>query len=326
MMARNQLLENHSVLVRDGRILDILPTAAASQTYLASVVLQRPTHMLIPGFINTHADITTALLKPTNQVVRNNVLLAIAEMLRSGVTCFGDRGRSPDETARTAVEQGMRAVIGIPVGAPDSLTDALNLRDAYRGHALISTVFAPHSAQQLDDDAFSRLIILADEIDAGITIDLHATSAEVADSLHRYGRRPIERLWQLGLLTPALNAVHMVHATAADAELARRTGISVSFCPRADLKRGEGLPPIDAFSSLDMRLSLGSAGAVSASHDLWGDLQLTALMTHAASTLAERSSAWDALLMATRGGAEALGLDAEIGTVEPGKVGRSVLR
>ena len=111
----------------------------------------------------------------------------------------------------------------------------MSLRDEYKGHPLISTAFAPHAAKPLSDATFARIATLADELDAGIVIDLHESPAEIAASVAAHGVRPIERLWQLGLLTPALNAVHMTHATAADIELAQRTGISISLCPQSSL-------------------------------------------------------------------------------------------
>ena len=114
-------------------------------------------------------------------------------MLRSGITCFADRNFYPEETARAAGEQGMRAMVGMPVAAAatpwgktaaQSLTRSLQLRDEYRGHPLISTAFAVHDANGLDDEAFSHLATLTDELDAGITIELHQSDGEIR-ALHR---------------------------------------------------------------------------------------------------------------------------------------------
>jgi 5-methylthioadenosine/S-adenosylhomocysteine deaminase len=126
--------------------------------------------------------------------------------------------------------------------------------------------------------------------------------------MERHGMRPIERLWQLGLLTPALNALHMVHLTAADMSLMQRTGISITLCPEWDLKSGGTLPQIAAFAAAGVRLGLGSGGSV-LGQDVWGDMKVFALLTHA----------WDGLHAATRGGAAALGLESEVGSLEAGK-------
>src|SRR5271169_4530709 len=123
MTARGALLENHSMVVRDGRILDILPSFEAAQRYPAVVVLQRASHLLMPGMINTHSDAASLLFRGVHdaadadrfvsaEFTRDGLLAAIAEMLKSGVTCFYDDHHFPEETARTVAEQGLRAVLG----------------------------------------------------------------------------------------------------------------------------------------------------------------------------------------------------------------------
>jgi 5-methylthioadenosine/S-adenosylhomocysteine deaminase len=183
---------------------------------------------------------------------------------------------------------------------------------------LISTVFAPHAPDQVSNATFARVATLADELDAGIVIDLHASGQEIARSVAAHGVRPIERLWQLGLLTPALNAVHMTHATAADIDLARRTGIAISLSPQASLKSEQQLPPAGAFVASGMRLGVGTGGG--ARQGVWGEMRLLALMTSRLQPCgASDFSAWDALATATRGGAAVLGLDGDVGTLEAGK-------
>ncbi len=340
MTTRGRVLENHTLVVRDGRILDLLPSADAALRYAATVLVQRPAHLLMPGMINTHTHAAMTLFRGLGstvaplerrfvgpEFVRDGVLAAIAEMLSSGITCFGDRYYYPEEAARTAAEQGMRAVIGLPVAETPSpwaensaeyLTQGLRVRDEYAGHPLISTVFAPHAPDRLSDAVFVRVATLADELDAGIVIDLHESAAQISQSLALHGMRPIERLWQLGLLTPALHAVHMAHATAADIDLALRTGIAVSLCSQSSLESEHVLPPAGAFVASDIRMGLGTGGAQP--HDIWGEMRLLALMTSSRRVSGDSDhAAWDALAAATRGGAAVLGLDGDIGTLEPGK-------
>ena len=330
MTARGVVLEHHSLVVRDGRILDILPSSAAAERYPAVVVLQRASHLLMPGMINTHSDAARLLFRGVNdsadadrfvsaEFTRDGLLAAIAEMLKCGVTCFYDDQYFPEETARTVAEQGLRAVLGMPISetatpwaknAAQSLTRSLRLRDEFNGHPLISTAFAPQSGNTLSDATFVRLATLADELDAGISMELHQSNAEISQCLAEHGVRPIERMWKLGLLTPAFNAVHMVHAAAADIDLAQRTGISISLCPRSDLQSGNGLPPIAALAAAGIRLGLGTGSAAAISQDLWAEMKLIALMSQ---------TPWDALALATRGGAAVMNLEAEVGTLETGK-------
>jgi 5-methylthioadenosine/S-adenosylhomocysteine deaminase len=330
MSARNVVLEDHSLLVRDGRILDILPSAVAAERYSATAILTRNSHLLMPGMINVQSDAATLLSRGANgaaarvyglanaDFARDGTLVAIAAMLKSGITCFCDRYYFPEETARTATEQGMRAMIGMPVtdsvtpwakDGAQSLTRALELRDRHKGDPLISTAFAPLAANSLSDATFSRLATLADELDAGIMVDLHQSNREIGECVAAHGMRPLERLWNLGLLTPALNAAHMVQLEPKDLNLMQRTGISVTVCPEGDMKRGYGLPPIAAFSAAGVRLGIGSAGAAALGHDIWGNMKIVALLSNAS----------DALRAATHGGAAVLGLESEVGSLETGK-------
>jgi 5-methylthioadenosine/S-adenosylhomocysteine deaminase len=332
MTARNVVLEHHSLLVRDGRILDVLPSALAVQRYRATAVLSRNSHLLLPGMINAQSAAAALLSRSANggaaqleanaDFARDGTLAAIAEMLKSGISCFCDRDYFPEETARSAHEQGMRAVIGMPVAdgvtpwaqdAAQSLSRALKLRDRHKGDPLLSTAFAPLAANSLSDATFLRLATLADELDAGIMVDLHQSTREIDECVAAHGMRPLERLWNLGLLTPALNAAHMVHLDAADLSLAQRTGISVTVCPQADMRLGANLPPIAALTAAGVRLGIGSAGAgagaAALGHDIWGNMKIVALL----------SNAWDALRAATYGGAAVLGLENEVGSLETGK-------
>jgi 5-methylthioadenosine/S-adenosylhomocysteine deaminase len=334
MTSPDEVLENHTVVIRDGRILDLLPSTLATQRYAASAHVDRSVHLLLPGLVNAY----TRIVPPPGRTIAPDRLLdgaqmCIAEMLEAGTTCFCSLGYFPQESARAAAEQGMRAVIGIPLAETASpwaaspgeyLTRALRFRDEYRGHPLIATAFAPESPTTVSDATFARIATLADELDAGIVTTLHESRAEVDECLIRHGARPIARLHALGLLTPALTAVHMAVANRADLDLAQHSGIAVTLCPESSLGTGNGPPPVASWAATRLRLSLGSGIAnPGGSVDLWSAMRLVALLSKAPdlglADLAQALEAWDALVMATRGGAAALGLDAQIGTLEKGK-------
>jgi 5-methylthioadenosine/S-adenosylhomocysteine deaminase len=350
MTGPGEVLENHTMVVRNGRILDVLPTALAELRYAASAQVDRSAHLLMPGLVNAH----TRIAPPPGRSIAPDRLhdgarLCIAEMLGAGTTCFCGVGYFPQESARAAAEHGMRAVIGIPIAEQESpwaaspgvyMTRALSFRDEYRGHPTIATVFAPQSPAALSDATFARIATMADELDAGIVMALNESRAEVRESVARHGARPIARLQALGLLTPALTAVHMTVADAGDVELAQRGGLAVALCPESSLRTGNGIPPLAAWAGSGLRLSVGSGIAEPGSVDLWTAMRFLALLSMAPDADADaglshhgtahhgtenhgmahhRLSAWDALAAATRGGAAALGLDAEIGTLEKGK-------
>jgi 5-methylthioadenosine/S-adenosylhomocysteine deaminase len=325
MTSPGEVLENHTLIVSDGRIADLLPSCDARRAYDAVVTVERPGHVLLPGLVNAHAHVVPARGRAARpERLHDAAELRMAQMLRAGTTCFCASGLHPELSARAAVEQGMRALIGLPIapaagswagGPAECLTRALEFRDEYRDHPSIATAFAPLSPEELADETLRKIATLADELDAGIVMALHESHAEVSRSLARHGARPIERLQGLGLLTPALTAAHMVHVNASDIALARRGGVSVALCPQADFLSFEGAPPVASWAATGLRLGLGSGAAVA---DPWTELRLLALLSRLLDGSGTGMDAWGALAAATRGGAAALGL-AEVGTLERGK-------
>jgi 5-methylthioadenosine/S-adenosylhomocysteine deaminase len=326
------LLQQHTLVVRDGRILDIVPADTAEERFAPRVSLERPSHLLMPGLVNAHTRIGTLPAGGTAPVFSQDLAaVGIANMLKAGVTAFCDVGDFPDEAARTAVVQGLRAVIGLPVAAHASawarapaeyLTRALKLRDEYKGHPAVSTAFAPLHVHTLEDATLARISTLAAELDAAIVIALNRSRRDIEECVARHGMRPLARLESLGLLTPALIAVHAVSLEEPELELIRRAGAGIALCLSADLARGEGLPPIEALAAAraaGVRLCLGSGREpFSAAQDLWSDIKLLGLHGGIASENPVLH-AHEVLETATRGGAAVLGLDAEIGTLEAGK-------
>jgi 5-methylthioadenosine/S-adenosylhomocysteine deaminase len=328
MAGERELLERHTLVVRDGRILDIAPTDVAEERYAPRVALERPSHLLMPGLVNAHTHMGSLPGEGNAPVFSPDLAaLGIANLLKSGVTAFCDIGYFPSEVAATAVTQGLRAVIGLPVAARPSpwahapaeyLTRALKLRDEYKAHPSITTAFAPLDDSTLDNATLARISTLAAELDAGIVVGVNRSRHEIDECVSRHGMRPLARLDSLGLVTPALVAVHALSLEETELELIRRAGTGIVLCLAAGLARGEGLPCIDALAAArgaGVRLGLGSAGAPS---DLWNDIKLLALHGHIG---AEQPilSAREVLETAARGGAAVLGLDSEIGTLEAGK-------
>ncbi len=315
MTARDVVLEEHTLVVCDGRILDVLPTPAAAARYTATVHLDRSDHVLMPGLVNAYTQPVPAAASAGAGANRAAPRLALAEMLRSGTTCFFSNGSFPEELARLAAERGVRTLVGIPTD-DHAVTQGLRLRDEFLGHPRLSTAFAPGTAA-VSDAALTRIATLADELDAGILLPLHATADEITQSLEHYGLRPLRRLQTLGLLSPSLTALTMVDVDASDIEIAKLSGIAVVLCPQASLRSGAGAPPADAWRLSGVRLGLGSgADSRTSSLDLWSELRLLALLPSAAHAAADP---WDALAAATRGSAAALGLEADIGTLDVGK-------
>jgi 5-methylthioadenosine/S-adenosylhomocysteine deaminase len=350
MIERGRVLEQHAVAIRNGRIVAILPSAEAEERIDCAQSIDRAHHVLLPALVNAHGHAAMTLLRGVAEglpldpwlrraiwplerkfvgpdFVRDGTRLAIAEMLRAGTGTFADMYLFPDAAAQAAVDAGMRAVVGLPiVEAPSAWAQdaagyfekALQVADAYKGHPLIRTVFAPHAPHGVSDETLVHLRTLADELDAGIVMHLHESRLEIERSKQRHGCRPLARLERLGLLNPALNAVHMVELDEADLEMACRGGIGITLCPESNLKLGNGVAQYARLAACGLRLGVGTDGAASNNDlDLWSEMKLAALLSCAQSGSAPAMGAWDALALGTSGAAAVLGLE-EVGTLAVG--------
>ncbi len=265
------------------------------------------------------------------EMVRDGTELAIAEMMRGGVTCFSDQYFFPEIVAAAAAERSMRAVVATPVvdfptvwasDAAEYLQKGADLvHDPYAEHPLVTTALAPHSTSALSDESFASLRVFADQLDIRVQMHLHETAAEVENSLRDTGRRPFERLADAGLVNSSLLAVHAVHLD--DAEIARSAaaGVSIAHCPSSNLKLASGIAPIARFIETGINVALGSDSAASNNRlDLFTEMRTAALLAKAHSGDASAVSATEALHMATMGGARALGLEHSIGSLATGKL------
>jgi 5-methylthioadenosine/S-adenosylhomocysteine deaminase len=188
------------------------------------------------------------------------------------------------------------------------------------GEPLLSFCLAPHAPYTVGERSFARVLTLAEQIELPIHLHLHETVQEIDGSLQRFGMRPIERLCRLGLLSPALIAVHAVHLDTHEIELLAQHGCSVAHCPSSNLKLASGIAPITELSAKGVNIGLGTDGAASNNRlDLFQEMRLAALLAKEQGGRADAINAHRVLYMATLGGARALGLDACIGSISRGK-------
>ncbi len=344
---------DHAVAVADGRIVALLPTAQALERFEAKRVVRLDRHVLIPGLVNLHCHAAMALMRGiaddlplmtwlkdhiwpaeakhmSDEFVHDGSLLAAAEMLRGGITCFNDMYFFPEATARAALRAGIRASLGMiavefpsgyAVDARDYLHKGLATRDAYQGEAALSFCLAPHAPYTVSDETLRHVAVLAEELDVPIHTHVHETQAEIDQGLAQHGTRPLARLRRLGLVGPRMIAVHSVHLEEAEIELLGREGVSVAHCPSSNLKLASGIAPVTKMRAAGIRIGIGTDGAASNDRlDCLNETRTAALLAKGVSGDASALSAAEALEMATLEGARALGLDARIGSIEPGKL------
>lgn len=344
--------EDLAIAIDGGRIAAVVPRAEAAARFEPKAVHERPDHVALPGLVNAHCHAGMTLLRGladdmplerwlneriwpaesrfvTGEFVADGTTLAIAEMLLGGITTFADMYYFPDVVAERASAAGMRASVGMialefpTVWARDPdeyISKGLEVHDRFRSDPLVTTSFAPHAPYTVGDATLRRIRQLADEIEAPVHTHVHETAAEIEQSLAEHGCRPLARLERLGLLTPALAAVHATQLEPAEIEALAATSASVVHCPRSNLKLASGACPVAELARAGVNVALGTDGAASNNRlDLWSELELAALFGKHVAGDATAVPAAQALRMATINGARALGLDQETGSIEAGK-------
>ena len=346
------VLARHAVAVHQGAIVAVLPVDEARERFAPREVVSRPGSVLIPGLVNAHthnpmtlmrgvADdlalhawlqhhiwpVEAAVIGP--EFVADGVALAIAEMLRGGTTCCNENYFFPDVQAATYKRHGFRARVGLPVidfptawaKTDDEYFDrAGEVHDQWRGDPLVSTAFAPHAPYTVSDASFGRIRMLADQLDIPVHCHVHETAHEVAESQERHGQRPLARLDRLGLVNDRLIAVHMTVLDDAEIALCAQRGVSVVHCPESNLKLASGFCPVARLQAAGVNLAIGTDGAASNNDlDMFGELRTAALLAKAVASDPTALDAASALRAATLGSARAMGLEAQVGSIEVGK-------
>jgi 5-methylthioadenosine/S-adenosylhomocysteine deaminase len=346
-----EALVDHALIVRDGRIAELLPGDASSEVPCKER-LHLANHVLLPGLVNAHGHAPMTLLRgyaddlslmpwleehiwPAEQThvssefARDGATLAMAEMLLSGTTTFSDQYFFPGSVADVVSAVGMRCQLAAPIfdfpsaygtGSDDYLSKALALHDTCRSRDLVSVALGPHAPYTVSQDALARIATYAAELDLAIHIHLHETRGEVLTHVEANGERPIDTLERLGLLGPRTQCVHMTDLGRQDIDLLVSTGAHVVHCPQSNMKLASGACPVTELLEAGVNIALGTDGAASNNNlNLFDELHSAALLAKHEGGDPRSLPASTALHLATLGGAEALGLDDRIGSLEVGK-------
>ena len=349
---RNVALQGMSVALRDGEIVALASRDEVFARYPDAPRLDLDDQVLMPGLVNAHGHLAMTLLRGLGEseslddwlsntiwplearwmdadFVRDGTRLAVAEMVATGTTAAADMYYFPEASALACREAGFRLQAAFPLieipnayskGFDECLTKGLALNDRFRGEALITTCFGPHSAYTVAPERLEKVAMLADEVDADVHIHLHETAAEVADARQSQGGTWIRILDSIGLFTERLQAVHMTTITEQEIQVTAERGVRVVHCPHSNMKLASGACPVTAFRAAGVTVGLGTDGAASNNGlDLFAEARLAALLAKSSTHDPEALPAADMIAMATLGGARALGLDDRIGSIEVGK-------
>jgi 5-methylthioadenosine/S-adenosylhomocysteine deaminase len=344
------VLEDAAVAVADGAIVAVGPRADVTRRFAGKDEIGGG--IVLPGLVNCHGHAGMTLYRglgddmplmewlqdfvwpaekrfTTPENVALGTRLAVAEMLASGTTTFADMYFFEDAVGRVCADAGIRvllgqAVIGFPTpDAPNagaSFQRCVALVDKYRGHPLVRVSMALHAVYTVPPDQLA--IGAAEAARLGIPIQIHMseTAREVADCVAAHGLRPPQLLAKTGVLRKGTICAHGVHMTAEDVALVRDAGAGVAVNPESNLKLASGVPDVAGWLAAGLVLGLGTDGAASNNDlDLWDAVRLAALLPKGMTRDPTVVPACEAVRMATRGGAELLGIGDVAGTLTPGR-------
>jgi len=353
MDAHRRILEDGAVLVRDTAILAVGPRKDLEERYPAARRIDARGQIVLPGFINGHTHAPMVLLRGlandltledwlTNHIfpaeARNvtedfcvwGTRLAALEMIQAGITTFADMYYFEDAIARETKAAGMRGVLGesvidFPVAdsrSPDqSFQQIEKFLEHWKGDALIRAAVAPHSPYTCSADTLKRAAVLARRFDAPLLIHVAETRHEREESLEKKHLSPVAWLDSIGFLGPDVVAAHCVWVDPDDIRTLAARGVGCVHNPASNMMLASGVAPVPAMLAAGVRLGLGTDGPAGSGNvlDILQAMDLAAKLQKVSRLDPRALTAQQALEMATIGGARALHMEGQIGSLEEGK-------
>ena len=340
--------KKQSLLIKDDLIAEIADEIDESN---ADKIIDAEGKILLPGLINTHTHLSMTLFRgladdlsldswlndhiwPMEANLNGDycyigALLGAVELIKSGTTTFSDMYFYMEDVARAVEDAGIRAVLsygmidfGDAERRENELNENLKLFKNCNGMAdgRIKVFLGPHSPYTASEELLIRTRELADEYNMGIHIHVSETQKEIDDVSAEKGLRPFEYLEKIGLLGPDVVAAHCVWLSDEEIDIIKKHDVKVSHNPCSNMKLASGISPVSKLIENDICVSIGTDGASSNNNlDLIEELKTASLLQKVATLDPKVLSSDEAVEMATIKGAEALGLDSEIGSIEVGK-------
>ncbi|MBI5959427.1 MAG: amidohydrolase [Chloroflexi bacterium] len=352
MNTKLELYRSGAVAISGDSIVAVGPVEDLLKDYQADEVIDCTGKIIMPGLVNAHTHMPMTLLRAMADDLRLDVWLmgymmpverefvnpafcrlgtelSCAEMIRGGTTLFADMYYYEAEIAAAAADAGLRGVCGQTVmkySAPDaesfeeSLAYTRRFIEEWKDHPLIVPSVAPHAPYTCTDEILKACAQLATEFDVPLQIHILETRQEAEDSWNEYEKKVVNRVADLGIFSAQTIAAHCVHVDTEQIRLLQQHGVAVAHNPTSNLKLGSGIAPIKEMIERGVKLSIGTDGAASNNDlDMFEEMRLAALLAKGATNDPVVLPARDALLMATRWGAEALRLGHLTGSLEAGK-------
>ena len=347
-------IERGSVAIRNGEIVAVGPSSEVDAKYQARTVIRAGGMAVVPGFVNAHTHVPMTLFRGiaddrdlmdwlTNFIfpaeaknvsrdfVKWGTRLAAAEMIRSGTTTFCDMYYFESDIARETKAAGLRGVLGetmIDFPVPDNKTwdEAVayvrKFVREWKGDPLITPALAPHAPYTVSTDHLKQVRALATELGAPILIHVSETKDELRQVAEKYnGMTPAAYLDSIGFLADDVHIAHGVWLTPDEIRTIAAKKVGVAHCPESNSMLASGIAPVVDMIRAGVELGLGTDGPAGSNNnlDMIEEMSSAAGLQKVTRNDPKAIGARELLRLATIGGAQALGLDDKIGTIERGK-------
>ena len=307
--------------------------------------------IVMPGMVNTHAHLAMTLFRGlgedvddrlfryvlpmerkcvTPDMVRVGTALGALESVEAGVTTVADMYYYETQVGRVLDEAGMRGVVGQTIAnfdPPDHKTidegfsRVEELVDEFAGHDRIVPSIAPHAPYSTDIDVMARIARWAnDHPNVPVQIHLAEMDSEMEWCRAHHNLRPVAVVEKAGLLLPGLIAAHCLHLDQAEIERMAQAGVRVAHNARSNAKAGRGIAPVEAMRRAGIRVGIATDGPMSGNTlDLFAQFGPVSMFQKLLGHSRKPMPAAQVIRMATLEGAQVLGLDSKIGSLESGK-------
>ena len=352
MDASGSVYSDAAIAVDKGLIVAIGNDVRISAEYRATESLDGDSQIVLPGLINGHSHAAMTLLRgvaddlPLMEWLNNYIFpaevefvdadfvrigteLACWEMIRGGTTTFVDMYYYPDVVADVVESCGMRALVSATVidqrspdaeNASDSIAKGLAFIERWQGRSSrITPIFGPHAIYTLNAEQLRATRDAANEAGVAISIHMSESPFELQYSKDTYGLTSIELFESIGFLDGPTIGAHVVWPTEAEISILAERKVGVIHNPTSNMKIASGISPVSEMLQAGVRVGLGTDGAASNNDlDMWEEMRLAAFLQKVDRMDPEVMSASTVLTMATRGGAEAIGLGDSVGSLAVG--------
>jgi 5-methylthioadenosine/S-adenosylhomocysteine deaminase len=343
---------DHDIAIEGNRISAVEPTGTIHPGR-AREIIEAGGMVAMPGLINTHSHVPMVIFRGLAEDVslekwfneymwplESNLqeedvywgmLLGLAEMIEAGVTSVADHYFYMDQAARAVEEAGTRAALSWAVFGDQGeamLDRTARFVERWQGAAggRITTCMAPHAPYTCDDDFLRAAAGRARDLDVGIHIHAAETMEQTQASMEKRGITPIGVLEETGILARPTILAHAIGVTPADIQLLANRPVGVAHAPKTYLKLAMGTAPVVAFREAGVPVGLATDGAVSNNTlDVWESMRLMAMTQKQARASPEVMTIPEVLHIASRGGAQVIGLADQLGAVEPGYLADLIL-